>query len=393
MRGRLHIAFATALLATAAQAKVYVEFRPRMSLMGGYDDNVDIKGTGGDSFGQAVPGLKLDIFGDHDLRVGLDCEAGIARLSHPQEFGVSDGAFAGSENCALQTGVRLSERDKLTFRTRANYVQDPFSIAQLGLLLRPGQSQIFVGSFTGDEVHQLSPRTELDFGFDANTLFFSAGDPGNGYMLSPRLAYAWKTSARSKWDLGVREQMFFGIGAPPNLLAPKGTPGGLLDEAHAALLGYTYALAPWANLTVRGGAIDITGARDTWQPTARFQVESYTNSMAFDVVAAHDLIIGPSTAGPIVGDIAEVGVIRDWEHFQAHLRLGIYRNASAFQTGALGTVGYGGEAGAAWKFTRDLRLEVAASRDAMLVDPGVAAGAVDRDVMLVRLVWEKARFE
>jgi hypothetical protein len=385
MRGTTHIALATlsaALLATAAQAKVYVEFRPRMSLMGGYDDNVQLNGTGGDAFGQAVPGLKLDVFGEHDLHLDLDCQAGLARLAHPQEFGISSGAFAANETCLMGTRLKLDDRDKLTLHVRATYAQDPFSIAGLGLLLRPGQTQIFVGGFNGEEVHALSSHTEVQFGLDTYTLLFGAGDPANGYMLAPRIAYAWKTSARSKWDLGFREQLFFSVA------------NGMLDQAHAGMLGYTYALAPWANLNVRGGAVGITGKSDALQPVLRFQIESYTPTTAISVLAAHDLVIGPSSAGPLMADLAEVGVIQDWEHFQLHGRLGIYRNSDAFRVwnAPLGTVGYGGEAGAAVKFTRDLRIEVAAMRDARLSDPGTAA-LVDRDVMQVRLVWEKARFE
>ncbi|MFN2546822.1 MAG: hypothetical protein ABR567_05280, partial [Myxococcales bacterium] len=61
MTARTHIAlFLVVLLAAwGAAAKVYIEFRPRMSMMGGYDDNVRLNGTGGingtgaDGFGQA----------------------------------------------------------------------------------------------------------------------------------------------------------------------------------------------------------------------------------------------------------------------------------------------------------------------------------------------------
>ena len=393
MTRRLHIALAVLLLAGAARAKVYVEFRPRLSLMGGYDDNVTMTGTGGDGFGQAVPGLKLDVFGEHDLHLDLDCQAGIARLAHPQEFGIDSGAFASNETCVVGTKIKLSDRDKLTFHVRATYAEDPFAIAGLGLLLRPGQTQIFVGGFNGEDVHALSGHTELQYGLDTYTLLFGAGDPGNGYMLAPHVAYAWKTSARSKWDLGIREQLFFGVGASPNPLAPKGAPGGLLDEAHAALLGYTYALTPYADLTVRGGAVAITGTRDVVQPTARFQIESYTPDSAISFLLAHDLVIGPSSAGPIMADVAELGLVRDWEHFQLNGHVGIYRNTTAFEVlnAPVGTIGYDAGAGMAWKFTRDLRIEVAAMRDARLSDPGTAA-LVNRDVMQLRLVWEKARF-
>jgi hypothetical protein len=55
-------------------------------------------------------------------------------------------------------------------------------------------------------------------------------------------------------------------------------------------------------------------------------------------------------------------------------------------------LGYGAEAAMAWKFTRDLRLELAALRDARLNDITVAH-QVDRNVFQLRLTWEKARFD
>jgi hypothetical protein len=386
-------AFAALLFSSGAGAKVYIEWRPRMSLMGGYNDNVLLNGAGADGFGQAVPGIKLDLFGEHDLRVNVDCQAGIARLAHPEKFGLSSGAFAGNETCGLASRVRLSPRDRLQIRGSATYAQDPFSIAGLGLLLRPGQSDIFVAKLSGEVQHALSPRSEIVYGADAQALAFGTGDPGNGYVLAPAVRYAWKTSARTQWDLGVREQLFFGVGAEVGSpRAPLGAPGGLLDEAHSLLLGYTYALTPWANLRASGGGILVTGAVHAAMPTARLTLESYTPSTALAITVAHDLVIGPSTAGPLVGDIAEVGLIKDWEHFGAHLRAGVYRNADVSRAIDIGALGYGLEAGVAWKLTRDLRLEFAALRDARLNDVTVAQ-QVDRDVFQLRLTWEKARFE
>lgn len=397
MAARKHItllvAFAALLAAGGASAKVYIEFRPRMSLMGGYDDNVQMNGSGADAFGQAVPGLKLDLFGEHDLHVDLDCQAGLARLVHPQEFGLSSGAFAANETCALGTRVRMSPRDRLLIRSSATYAQDPFSIAGLGLLLRPGQTQIFVGKFSGELNHALSGRTEVDLGLDTQALAFGVGDPGNGYVIAPSVKYAWRTAPRSKWDLGLREQLFFGVGADPNPRAPKGTRGGLLDEAHTALLGYTYALTPYADIFARGGGLLLTGStQGLVQPVARFGIESYSPTTAISLTLAHDLVIGPSTAGPLVGDIAEVGIVQQWEKLGAHLRAGMYRNANAFKQSELGSLGYGVEAGVDWNFTRDLKLGVAAVRDAQLNNIAVAQ-QVDRDVVQLRLTWEKARFE
>jgi hypothetical protein len=84
----LRVAFAALLLAGGASAKVYIEWRPRMTLLAGYNDNVLLNGSGADSFGQAVPGIKLDLFGDHNLHVAVDCQAGLARLAHPESFGL-----------------------------------------------------------------------------------------------------------------------------------------------------------------------------------------------------------------------------------------------------------------------------------------------------------------
>jgi hypothetical protein len=391
-RFALLVAFAALLTSRGADAKVYIEWRPRMSLMAGYNDNVLLNGSGADGFGQAVPGIKLDLFGEHNLHVDVDCQAGLARLAHPQEFGLSSGAFAANETCLVGTRANLSARDKLQIGSSVTYAQDPFSIAGLGLLLRPGQSDIFVARFSGEIQHALSPRTEITYGADAQALAFGSGDPGNGYVLSPQVRYGWKTSPRGKWEMGFREQLFFGIGAAANPRAPNGVQGGLLDQAHSLLLGYTYALTPWANLSARAGAVMVTGNYQATMPTARLSLESYTPWTAIAITVAHDLAIGPSSAGPLIADVAELALIKDWEHVGAHMRAGMYRNANVQRPLELGALGYGVEVGMAWKFTRDLRVEVAAVRDARINDVTVAE-QVDRDVFQLRLVWEKARFE
>ena len=392
-RANMLVALAALLAAQGASAKVYIEFRPRMSMMGGYDDNVRMNGAGGDGFGQAVPGLKLDLFGEHDLHLDLDCQAGLARLAHPQEFGLSSGAFASNETCALGTKVNLSARDRLKLRTNATYAQDPFAIAGLGLLLRPGQTQICVAHLSAEIDHALSGHTQLDYGIDAQALAFGAGDQGNGYMMAPNVKYAWKTSARSQWDVGVREQLFFGVGADPNPKAPHGAPGGLIDQAHSALLGYSYALTPVLLFTARGGPLMLTGNTDTvYQPVAKVGLESYTPDFTLYLNVGHDLVIAPSASGPIVADVAELGLFQQWEHLGAHAHVGIYRNVGVTQQDQLGALGYGAEAGLDWKFTENLKLGVAALRDARLNDVAVAE-QVDRNVFQMRLTWEKARFE
>src|SRR6266540_3685812 len=103
MATRAHIPLLAALSALAAGpagAKVYVEWKPRASFFAGFNDNVLLDGSGADGFGQARPGIRLDLFGDHQFHVDVDCEAGIGRLLHPDKFALnSGGAFATSERC------------------------------------------------------------------------------------------------------------------------------------------------------------------------------------------------------------------------------------------------------------------------------------------------------
>src|SRR5437588_759367 len=122
MAARAHIAMlvAAAALAGPASAKVYTEVRPRVSLLGGYDDNVPLDGTGGDYFGRAQPGLRLDIYGDHRMHVDVDCQASLARLGHPEKFReVSPSDFATGEQCAAGYTERLSPRLQVHLRPRA----------------------------------------------------------------------------------------------------------------------------------------------------------------------------------------------------------------------------------------------------------------------------------
>jgi hypothetical protein len=365
--------------------------------MAGYDDNVQINGSGGDGFGQIAPGLKLDVFGEHKLHAAFDCQVGLARLQDPNEFGFSSSRVFANENCGLVTRVNLSERDKFYLRTEATYAQDPFALAGLGLLLRPGQTNIFVGKLTIEDTHALSGRSGINYGLDGAILTFGSDDPGNNYVLAPRIRYEWKTSERSRWDLGVREQLFFGLGAAAN---PANKTAGLLGEGHTALLGYHYDLTPWSEVTVRGGPAVVTqsGARNAGtaaMPTARLEINAYTPSYDFMLAVAHDLIIGPSGGGAQVGDVAEAGGTRRWEQLAVHARVGAYRNASAFDQYSTGTSGYGAEIGLDWHFTRNLALGVPAERDARIYDPtlpGNLQNLVNRDVAQVRFTYEKAHF-
>jgi hypothetical protein len=389
----LLVALALCGAATGAAADTQWEWRPRVSLTGGYDDNVLINGGGGDGFGEVVPGLKLDVFGEHQLHVMADCQAGFARLANPDEYGFSGGTIFTNENCNVNWKQKFTDRDKFSLRTDATYAQDPFAIASLGLLLRPGQTHIFLARFTAENEHALSGHTAFNLGMDASALAFEAGDPGNGYVLAPRVRYLWKTDARTQWDIGFREQLFFGIAASPNPLAPHGNPGGLLDQSHAALLGLTYDIAPWSQVVVRGGPLLVTGnVGDVVIPTVRAEWNSYTPFTEIRLTLGHDLVIGPSGAGPLVGDIAELGFIKQWEQLSAHLRVGAYRNATSVQQWEAGTSGYGSEIGVDWAFTRNLRFGVSAERDATIYDPTIVGNAVNRDIVQVRLTYEKANF-
>jgi hypothetical protein len=387
----LLVALAIVGASTRAAADTQWEWRPRFSVMGGYDSNVLLNGSGGDAFGQVVPGLKLDVFGEHQLRVHFDCQVGLARLQDPQEFGFSDGRIFASENCDLGWRQKFSERDKFLLRTTATYAQDPFAIASLGLLLRPGQTRIFVGKFTTEIDHGVSGHTALNFGFDANTLIFQQGDPGNGYVLSPRLKYEFKTDAHTQWDAGVREQLFFGIQSGPNPLAPHGTPGGLLDQSHSALFGVTYNFSDYSELVMHAGPALLTGDDGNhWLPVVRAEWNNYTPTTEVRITLGHDLVIGPSGAGALVGDIAEIGVLHQWEQLGGHVRIGAYRNASVLDQWAPGSSGYGGEVGLDWSFTRNLKLGAAFARDANIYDPTIVNGLVDRNVIQVHLTYEKA---
>src|SRR4051812_27965947 len=168
---------AALMVSEAASAKVYIELRPRASLMAGYDDNVQLDGSGADSFGQASPGLKLDLFGDHQLHFDVDCQAGLAHLAHPEQFRISSRAFATSEQCVTGFRTHLDARTRMKLNARASYAQDPFAISGYGLLLRAGQTEVFAGRFSGEVERTLDPRPELDFGFDAQALAFGSNDP------------------------------------------------------------------------------------------------------------------------------------------------------------------------------------------------------------------------
>ncbi len=392
-RTNMMLALVASLLLAApeASAKVYVELRPRATFMAGYDDNVALDGNGADGFGQAIPGLKLDVFGEHQFHVNLDCQAGIARLAHPEKFG-NQGAFASNESCLFGMKDHLDARTTTRWVGRATYAQDPFAIAGYGLLLRPGQTQIFIGKLYGEIAHALTATTSYEIGAAGEVLNFGANDRGNGYVATPQMRYLVRTSNRTTWDVGVREQLFFAVGTHADVTTnTKDSPSGLVNEGHAALLGVTYRLTEVANLIVRGGPLLVTGLHgQTVIPTGKLELEAVTPSNGVHLTLGHDLVIGASTAGPLVGDIAEVGLFQNLGRFEGELRTGIYRNGYLTDTvAAPSLIGYGGEASVSWKLSNEWKVGVAALRDAQLNDPYLAK--VDRDVLQLRLTWERAK--
>lgn len=396
------VATAALWAAGPASAKVYLEARPRATLTAGYDDNVLLganNNVDGDSFGQATPGLTLELFGDHELHGVLDCQAGFARLAHPDRFQSSSvsGSFASNLSCNANYKDRLSTRTTMSWRARATYAQDPFALAGYGLLLRPGQTRIFAARLYGEVQHALSTRTSVELGLGADALDFGSGEPDNGFVVAPQARYLLRTSERATWDLGAREQLFFAIGAqgvvsPDPAKARRFQQGGLISEGHAALAGWTYRLSEVATFRAHGGAVLVTGSNGSAVvPSARVELEAATPKEAARLEVAHDLIIGSSAAGPVAGDMVELLLTASRGPFDGGLRAGIYRNSSAYVLTQLGYVGYSAGCSLDWRFTREWKLGVAALRDARLSDLNVGQ-PVDRDVFQVRLTWERARF-
>jgi hypothetical protein len=393
MAARVHIPLLAACALAAAgpaSAKVYVEWKPRASLFAGFNDNVLMDGSGSDGFGQARPGIRLDLFGDHQFHVDVDCQAGIGRLLHPDKFALNGGAFATSEQCIAHYKDHWSPRTASHMTLRSTYAQDPFAISGLGLLLRAGQTQVFSTSLSAEVDHAVSPRGQWRFGMDSQVLAFGMNDPGNGAVFTPSIAYSYRTTPYDTILLRGREQLFYSFGATPQATVPQGVPGGILSEAHAVLFGYERRLRPWATLKASGGPIYVTGLNGgQFSPTARLEIESITPTLATRLILSHDLIIGASRAGAIVGDLAEAAAIVTLGSFSAGLRAGVYRNSDLpSQYTAIGPAGYSGEASLDYRIGREWTVGIAALRDARLNDVNVGP-QVDRDVVQMRLTWER----
>jgi hypothetical protein len=136
----------------------------------------------------------------------------------------------------------------------------------------------------------------------------------------------------------------------------------------------------------------LTGRAGTSaQGVVRAEIANITPRSTIGLVVGHDMAIGATAAGPLVADLAELNLLGDWERWTAHGRVGMYRNGTLAQDFASGLYGYGAEAALDFKLTREWRIGVAALRDARLNDPTVGQLA-DRDVVQLRLTWERARF-
>ena len=395
MTARAHIPLLVGLVAVAAawpaSAKVYLEWKPRLSLLAGLNDNVLFDGSGGDGFGQARGGVRLDMFGDHQFHVDLDCEAGIGRLLHPDQFTINGGAFASAEQCVAHYKDRYSPRTTSHFLFRTTYAQDPFAISGLGLLLRAGQTQVFSSRVSGEVDHAVSPRAQWQFGIDSQVLAFGANDPGNGAVFTPSIGYAYRLTPYDTLTIAGREQLFYSFGATPQATAPDGVPGGIVSEGHGLLLTWERRLQRLVTMKLSGGPLYVTGQNGgTISPTARVEIQSYGRDLSAYVLLSHDLIIGAFRAGPLVGDLAGAGVIANLGDFAGGMRAGLYRNAgipSQFQS--LGATGYTGEISLDYHLTREWTVGLAALRDGAFnsLDPL----RVDRDVVQMRITWERFR--
>jgi hypothetical protein len=391
-RAHIPVLVAAAALAAAwpASAKVYLEWKPRLSLFAGYNDNVLFDGSNSDSFGQARGGVRLDIFGDHQFHIDLDCQAGVGRLLHPDRFTVTGGAFASSEQCLANYRDRYSTRTTGHFVFRGTYAQDPFAISGLGLLLRAGQTQVFSSRLSGEIDHAVSPRGQWQFGMDSQVLTFGANDPGNGAVFTPSLGYSYRLTPYDTIGIAGREQLFYSFGATPQEAAITGVPQGILNQGHSLLMSWERRLRPHVTMKVSGGPLYVTGQNGGQvSPTAKFEIQSFGEELSTRVLVSHDLIIGATRAGALVGDLFELGGIGNFGRFSTGLRFGIYRNADIpTQFTAIGTTGYSGEVSLDYHLTREWSIGIAGLRDARLLHQFDELQA-DRDVVQMRLTWER----
>ena len=96
-------------------------------------------------------------------------------------------------------------------------------------------------------------------------------------------------------------------------------------------------------------------------------------------------------ARALVGDLVEGATLVTVGDFTGGVRLGVYRNSdlpSQFQ--AIGSAGYSGEVSLEYRVGREWTVAVAGLRDARLDDRDLMP-QVDRDVVQLRLTWERFR--
>lgn len=386
----LAMCVAALLWARPAEAKIYAEWQPRVSLGAGYDDNILLDGRGGDPFGQVLPGLKLHLFGDHGLKNVLDCQAGISRLARPEQFPGAGGDLVLNQRCGNEFRSRLGARTALKFSVVEQYAQDPFSIANLGLLLRPGQRQIFQARVRSE----LAVRTDLQdtwyVALDQDTLFFTPGDPGNGMVVVPQVTFERRTNPRDTFRIGVREQMFFALGAA-TVATQQTWAANSTGVGTAVLGGYQRRLNAFTTVSVTAGpALLARPAGTDFVPVGRIDLEAATPTSGLHVTLLHDLVLGPSRGGPLLGDVGEVGVSATLlQSVRGHLRGGLYRNQYV-GAAASNIVGYGAGAGLDWLLGRAWTLGGTVARESRLGGDAVDH-LVDRNVVQLRLTWEQPR--
>jgi len=386
------LAMCVAALGTArrAEAKVYAEWQPRVSVGAGYDDNILLNGTGGDPFGQLLPGLKLYLFGDHGMKSVFDCQAGVSRLARPDQFPGAGGDLVLNQRCGADFKSRLGARTGLKFSFIEQYAQDPFSIANLGLLLRPGQRNIFQSRLRSE----LSVRSDLHdtwlIGIDQDALYFSSGDPGNGMVVTPHVAFERQTSARDTFSLAAREQMFFALGSA-TVAAQQTWAANSTGSGSALLGGYRRRLNHVTTVEVVAGPSVVAQPSGThFLPVGRVDLDWATPTAGLHATVLHDLVLGPNRGGPLIGDIGEVGVTANiFESLRGHLRAGVYRN-QAVGAASSGVIGYGTGAGLDWLLGRAWTLGATYGRDSRLGGDDVDH-LVDRNVVQLRLVWEQPK--
>ncbi len=379
---------ALALLAasTAASAKVYLEWQPRVTVGAGYDNNILLDGQGGDGFGQILPGLKLNLFGDHGLKSTIDCSVGFSRLERPEQYPAANGDLVLNQLCAADFRSRLGTRTALKFDLKTQYAQDPFSVANLGLLLRPGQRNIFHSRFGSELSYRNSEEGTTLVGLDQESLYFTPGDPGNGLLLTPHVAYEHRMTAFDTVSLGLREQLFFGLGKTTVAEWSGGSTG--IDTA--VLAGYKRRLSAIAELAVYAGpSILSRPTGQTFLPVGRAELELATPTNGLHLAVFHDVVLGPTLGGPLLGDNAEAAVFQDLvTNLRGTLRGGIYRNETPDGNGSV--LGYGAGVGLDYRIGRAWILGATAARDARLGGAD-ADHIVDRNVFQLRLTWESPR--